>query len=71
MDIAEPSEIPNLPLPEKFNALPAEHWTVQGQSMCLDAKEYENLTRNLADLLRWAEQARDRLDIYRSKAHGR
>lgn len=61
--ITHPLERPPLPDPVAFSARPVE-FTEHDGALCLTPQAYENLARNLADLVRWVQEARARLDYY-------
>lgn len=50
-----------MPLP--ISPLPVELFVRDG-AMCMTPEHYKNLALNLADTLRWVEEARFRLDYY-------
>lgn len=75
-EIEAPEETPSVPIPDPVRALPVT-WRVvtpervpEGSDWVLfavDAKGYENLSRNAAEFLRWAEEADWQLRYYRGE----
>lgn len=69
MDLAKPAEKPALPRPAPL-ALGPVHWTVTSEGkFCLDARGYEQLSRNNAEVLRWVGEASWQIDYYRGEQH--
>lgn len=68
VQVEPPPAKPPLPDPEPVEMLPVE-WTVleteDGLLIGLTTRQFENLTENLAELLRWMRETRWRLDYYR------
>lgn len=74
--LPEPPKFQPLPLPEPITTAPVE-WTVvtlnnlpPGKDWVLIAltpQGYENLSRNLADGIRWSKEALDQLRYYRGE----
>jgi len=74
-EIPEPPK-PDLPLPAPVNQVPIE-WVVISSNefqctgdfvfMAMTPGNYEDLSRNQADLLRWIEEASYQLDYYRER----
>lgn len=68
-----PPPIAVLPDPEPVQALPVQ-WRVLTQDelpagnfqvFALDTRNYENLSLNMADTIRWIREAREALRLYR------
>jgi len=58
-----------LPAPEPVSLLPVEWRIVRVDGLpafALSAHGYENLSRNMADILRWMREADHQLNHYRS-----
>jgi hypothetical protein len=62
-----PDPTPPLPLPEPIETLPVE-WTAiesnEGIVLVLTPRQFENLSNNLAEILRWVQEAAWRLKYY-------
>lgn len=43
------------------NLPPGDDWA----AMCVSPRAYENLSKNIAEMLRWAEEVESQLDYYR------
>jgi hypothetical protein len=75
VEIAKPNTRPNLPAPEpiqtrplKWKVLTEKDKLVKGQAyIALSTKDYENLSLNLADVVRWIKEARWRLKYYKGE----
>lgn len=68
MDLAKPAEKPALPRPAELS-LGDVSWTVTPEGkFCLDARGYEQLSRNNAEVLRWISEASWQIDYYRGNA---
>lgn len=65
--IPRPDLTPPVPNPEPFAPLPVTFVDDEQGRLCLDQSQYQNLARNLADMSRWADEARARLDYYRGE----
>ena len=75
-ELPTPSDCPSLPDPNPINLAPV-HWVVLTKDrlpiggdwvyFSLSSKDYENLSLNQAELLRWIEEASWRLRHYRGE----
>lgn len=71
MEIARPSQ-PKLPPPEPIETLPLEWDVITNENapegewvfFALTPEQYEVLSRNMAEILRWVKEAQWRLDYY-------
>lgn len=63
----KPSDAPvKLPLPKPIKTLPFKV-KVENGKVCLAPKDYENLAKNQAEILRWVKEARQQLRHYRGE----
>ena len=53
-----------LPNPSPIRTVPVEFQVTEAGNICLDTGQYENLSLNMAEILRWVREARWRLDWY-------
>jgi hypothetical protein len=71
VQVETPPEKPTLPDPEPIQTLPVEWQVIEtedGPLLALPPKEFENLATNLAEILRWIQEAAWRLHYYGKKA---
>lgn len=61
--VAEAPPRITLPLPAPIKTVPVEFNVIDG-NVCLAADQYESLSVNMAEILRWVREARWRLDWY-------
>lgn len=67
-DLPSLPQVQVVPKPDPLNLLPVEFGTTKSgekQVLTLDAQQYENLSRNMAELQRWISEAMAQLDYYR------
>ncbi len=60
-----------LPKPAPIDLVEVRWSTVsvgENQALALSAKQYENLSTNFAEILRWVKEANSQLDHYREEA---
>lgn len=51
-------------MPAPLHPLPVEFYAATDGGICMTVEAYQNLARNLADVTRWVQEARWRLDYY-------
>ena len=66
--VVEPPPPIVLPHPEPIRTVPVQFHVIETGAICLAPKQYENMSLNMAEILRWVQEAQARLNWYANRA---